>query len=200
VKLVWLHGWPLDERQWERQLARFGGVAPNLYRRGPSVDAWARQLLDEIDGGQLVLVGCSTGGYTALAMAKHASERIAAVVLAPSKAAPDTPERKEFRDGLIERMRKDGPPEHAFEGIPVEDLITVQLAIRDRLDATEVVREFPGVFVACAGTKDTIVSVAEATELAELAPNGRVEVFEGSDHFINLDDPDGFDAMIESLL
>lgn len=200
MNLVWLHGWPLDERQWERQLARFGGVAPSLYGRGASVDGWAEQLLAELDGDELALVGCSTGGYTALAMAKRAPNRVAAVVLAPSKAAPDTAERKEFRNGLIERMRRDGPPEHAFAGIPVEDLITVQLAIRDRPDATDAVRTFAGVFVACAGTEDDIVSVEEATSLAGLAPNGRVKIFEGASHFVNLDDPDGFDAMIESVL
>lgn len=196
---VWLHGWPLDERQWERQLARFGGVAPNLYDRGESIDGWARQLLAELEG-DLVVVGCSMGGYTALAMAKHAPERIAALVLAPSKADPDTAERRAFRDGLIERMRRDGPPEHAFPGIGVEALATAQLAIRDRPDTTEVVREFPGVFVACAGTEDDLVTVADATTLADLAPNGRLEIFEGASHFINLDDPDGFGGMMESIL
>ena len=38
---VWLHGWPLDERMWERQVERFGGAAVNLYGRGNSIDAWA---------------------------------------------------------------------------------------------------------------------------------------------------------------
>lgn len=196
---VWIHGWPLDERQWERQVARFGGVAVNLYGGGASIDGWAKQLLGELDG-DLVLVGCSMGGYTALAMTKHAPERVAALVLAPSKAEPDTTERKAFRDELIERMRKDGPPEHAFEGIDVEDLAVAQLAIRDRRDTTEVVREFPGVLVACAGTEDDLVTVDDATELAALAPNGRAEAFAGAAHFINLDDPDGFDLVMESIL
>lgn len=197
---VWLHGWPLDERQWARQVARFGGVAVRLYGRGESVDGWAEQLLREIDGDELALVGCSMGGYTALAMARQAPERVAAIVLAPSKAEPDTAERRVFRDGLVERLREGGPPEHAYQDIPVDDLIAAQRAIRDRPDSTDVVRSFGGVFVACAGTEDDIVSVEEATGLAALAPNGRAEIFEGADHFINLDDPDGFDALMESVL
>ena len=103
---VWLHGWPLDERMWERQVAAFGGVAVRLYGRGSSIDGWAAQLLDELAGDELALVGSSMGGYTALAIAARAPDRVAAIVLSASKAAPDTPERKEFRDELIERLRE----------------------------------------------------------------------------------------------
>lgn len=45
MRPVWLHGRPLDERMWEREVARFGGVAVRLYGRGESIDGWAAQLL-----------------------------------------------------------------------------------------------------------------------------------------------------------
>ena len=54
---VWLHGWPLDERMWEREVARFAGVAARLYGRGDSIDGWSEQLLAELDGDDLALVG-----------------------------------------------------------------------------------------------------------------------------------------------
>ena len=41
---------------------------------------------------------------------RHAPERVSAVVLSASKAAPDPPERKLFRDRLIEELRTGGPP------------------------------------------------------------------------------------------
>lgn len=197
---VWLHGWPLDERQWERQVARFGGTAVRLYGRGSSIDGWAQRLLGEIEGDDLALVGCSMGGYTALDMARRAPGRVAAIVLAPSKAAPDPPERRAFRDRLIEQLRRDGPPEHAYDGITVDELVTAQEAIRDRDDMTDVAAAFPRPFVACAGTEDDLVLPEEARELAALAPNGRAEIFPGAGHFINLDDPDRFDALMESVL
>ena len=199
MRPVWLHGWPLDERMWEREVRRFGGVAVRLYGRGESIDGWAEQLLGELDGDELALVGSSMGGYTALALARRAPERVAAIVLSASKAAADTPERKAFRDELIERLRRDGPPPHAADGITVEELAACQAAIRDRPDATDVVRRFAGVFVACAGSRDELVRPEEARALAALAPNGRAEVFD-TDHFVNLDDPAGFEAMLETVL
>jgi 3-oxoadipate enol-lactonase len=200
VTPVWIHGWPLDERQWERQVARFGGTAVRLYGRGSSVAGWAEQLLAELQGDDFALVGCSMGGYTALELARRAPERVSAIVLAPSKPAPDTAERRAFRDTLIEQLRSDGPPEHASAGITVEELVACQEAIRDRADTSDVVAQFRGLFVACAGTEDDLVHTEDAYELAGLSPNGRAEVFPGAGHFINLDDPDGFDAMIERVL
>ena len=84
-------------------------------------------------------------------------------------------------------------------GVSVEELIAAQEAIRDRVDTTDAVRGLQGVFVACAGTRDDLVTPDEARELAALAPNGRAEIFD-AEHFINLDDPDGFAAMIETVL
>ncbi len=197
---VWLHGWPLDERMWERQVARFGGVAVRLYGRGPSIDAWAMQLLDELHGNDLALVGASMGGYAALAIACKAPERVSAIVLAPSKSAPDTPDRRAARANLIAQIRADGPPPHAAGGVTVEELVVAQEAIRDRDDTTDAITAFPGLLVACAGTEDDLVLTEDAYELAGLAKNGRAEVFPGAGHFISLDAPDQFDALMAEVL
>jgi pimeloyl-ACP methyl ester carboxylesterase len=200
VTPVWLHGWPLDERMWDRQVAAFGGIAVRLYGRGNSIDGWAAQLLEELPGDELALVGASMGGYAALAIARRAPERVAAIVLAASKAAPDTPERKEAREELIERLRVDGPPENAAAGVGLGELVACQEAIRDRPDLTSVVTSFRGVLVACAGTEDEIVLTEDAFELAGLAEDGRPYVFAGAGHFLNLDQPAEFDAMISESL
>jgi pimeloyl-ACP methyl ester carboxylesterase len=199
VTPVWLHGWPLDERQWDAEVARFGGIAARLYGRGASVDGWAGQILAEVRGDDLVLVGSSMGGYAALAMARRAPERVRGLVLAASKAAPDTPERRRFRDRLIENLRENGAPPNAAPGVTVDDLATAQAAMRDRDDATEVVRSFQGPFVVCAGTQDELMRPEEAEALAALAPNGRVQLF-ATGHFVNVEDPAGFAGVVESLL
>jgi pimeloyl-ACP methyl ester carboxylesterase len=199
VKPVWLHGWPLDETMWTREVERFGGTAVRLYGRGESIDAWGKQLLAEVDGDDLALIGSSMGGYTALAMVRRAPDRVAAVVLSASKAAPDPPERKVFRDRLIDDLRSSGPPPHAVSGVTIDELVACQAAIRDRADSTDVVRGFGGVLVACAGTRDELVTPDEARAIAALAPDGRAEIFD-ADHFINLDDPPGFAAMLATVL
>jgi pimeloyl-ACP methyl ester carboxylesterase len=199
VTIVWLHGWPLDERMWERQVSRFGGKAVRLYGRGSSIDGWAEQILREVEG-ELVVVGASMGGYTALAMARRAPERVRTLVLAGSPAGPDSPERKAFRNELIPRLREEGPPENAADGVTVEELIAAQEAIRDRPDATDVVRVYTDPIVVCAGAEDEILSPDEARALAAAAPNGRAVVFEGAGHFMSLDRPGEFDAVIAEVL
>jgi 3-oxoadipate enol-lactonase len=200
VTPVWLHAWPLDERMWARQVERFGGVAVRLYGRGNSIDGWAEQLLEELAGDDLALVGASMGGYAALAIAQRAPERVAAIVLAPSKAAPDTPERLEARGTRIAQLRAEGLPENAAPGVTVDELIACQEAMGGRADLTSVVMSFPGVLVACAGTEDEIVLTEDAFELAGVAKDGRPYVFPGAGHFLNLDQPDEFDAMISESL
>jgi pimeloyl-ACP methyl ester carboxylesterase len=199
VTIVWLHGWPLDERMWERQVSRFGGKAVRLYGRGSSIDGWAEQILREVEG-ELVLVGASMGGYTALAMARRAPECVLALVLVGSPAGADSPERKVFRDELISRLRAEGPPENAAQGVSVEELVAAQEAMRDRGDSTDVVRAFAGPLLVCAGADDEILTPDEARALAAAAQNGRAVVFEGAGHFMSLERPEEFDAVIAEVL
>lgn len=199
MTIVWLHGWPLDERMWERQLARFGGNALRLYARGSSIDGWAEQILRGVDG-ELIVVGASMGGYTALAMARSAPERVGAIVLAGSPAGADSPERKAFRNELIAGLRVEGSPDNAAEGVSVDELVAAQEAIRDRRDSTDVVRSYAGPIVVCAGTEDELLSPDDARGLAADARNGRAVVIEGAGHFMSLDRPDEFDAVIAEVL
>jgi len=199
VTVVWLHGWPLDERMWERQVSRFGGLAVRLYGRGSSIDGWAEQILSEVEG-ELVLVGHSMGGYTALAVAGRAPVRVRALVLAGARAGPDTPERRAFRGELIAGLRSAGPPDNAAKGVTVEELVATQEAIRDRHDASDVVRAFAGPLVVGAGSEDELFTPDEARELAASAQDGRAVVFEGAGHFMSLDRPDEFDAVVAEML
>jgi len=198
MTMVWLHGWPLDERMWGRQVERFGGIAVRLYGRGNSMDDWAEQILREVDG-DLVLVGHSMGGYAALAVTRRAPGRVRALVLGGARAEPDTPERKAFRAEMIARLRVEGPPENAAAGVSVEELVAAQEAMRDRRDATDVVRSFVGPLVVGAGSEDELLTPDEATKLASLARSGRAVVFDGAGHFMSLDRPDEFDAVVAEV-
>jgi pimeloyl-ACP methyl ester carboxylesterase len=195
-----LHAFPLDERMWEAQLEALDAwgvpaVAPRLYGRGPSIDAWAVQLLEEV-AGELVAVGVSMGGYTALALARLAPERLSALLLASSRAERDSPERRAFRDRLVEQLQRDGPPEDAAYGVSADELVDATLALRDRPDATDVVRTFSGPLVVCAGDRDELFSPEEGRRLAELAPDGRFELFEGAGHQLSLEQPERFDDVL----
>jgi pimeloyl-ACP methyl ester carboxylesterase len=200
VTIMLLHGWPVSERVWVRQVtalreAGFTVATPHLYGRGPSIDDWAAQLLRDIDG-ELVPVGASMGGYCALALARRAPERILGLVLVGSRADADTFERRRFRQEQIIALRKGEVPHLADEDADLEHLAIAQEAMRDRLDLTGVVASFGGPLLVCVGDRDDVVTVDEARALAATALNGRLEVFEEAGHFVSLDQPERFNSVL----
>jgi pimeloyl-ACP methyl ester carboxylesterase len=204
VNVLLLHAWPPDERMWEAQLAVVRGaghepVAPRLYGRGPSIDAWASQLLGEVEG-PLVAVGASMGGYCALAMARRAPERVVGIALAGSRAQGDTEERRRFRDELIATLRTEGVPPDLDTDVAAEDLAVAQEAMRDRADLSGVVSSFGGPLLVCVGDADEIVPVDEARGLADTALLGSLEVFEGTGHLLTLEHPDRFNDVLAEFL
>jgi pimeloyl-ACP methyl ester carboxylesterase len=210
VKVVLLHAFPVDERMWEGQkaaLEEHDVVTPNLYDLGgSSIDGWAERILDEVDG-DLVAVGASMGGYVALAMARRDPGRIRGILLAGSRATADPPDRRAVRDEMIRVVQDEGiegwnrefsppgPPDRA-----TDELVRGIEALRDRPDATDVVTSFAGPFVVVVGDQDDILPVDEARQIAESAPNGRLEVVEGAGHLVSVDGPDRFNRILLELL
>jgi len=204
VKVLLLHGWPVSERVWVRQVsalrdAGFDPQAPLLYGRGASIDDWAAQLLRDIDGS-LVVVGASMGGYCALALARRAPERVLGLALVASRPDADSFERRRLRQELIYDLRRGNAPDRADDDANLEDLAVAQEAMRDRLDLTGVLASFGGPVLVCAGDQDELVSVAEAEQMATTALNGRLEVFPGAGHFIALDQPERFNEVLLDFL
>jgi len=200
VTILLLHGWPVSERVWVSQVSTLRDAghdvhAPHLYGRGPSIDDWAAQLLREIDG-PLVPVGASMGGYCALALARRAPERVVGMVLVGSRADADSFDRRKFREEQIADLRTGDRPPRADEDADLEHLAVAQEAIRDRLDLTGVVASFGGPLLVCAGDRDELVSVDEARALAEQALDGKLEVFADAGHFVSVDQPERFNAVL----
>ena len=210
MKVVLLHAFPLDERMWEPQRVVLGEhevVMPNLYDfGGSSIDGWAKRTLDEVEG-DLVAVGASMGGYVALAMARRAPERIRRLLLAGSRATADPPDRRAVREEMIRVVQKEGiegwnrefsppgPPDR-----PTDELVRGIEALRDRPDATDVVASFGGPLVVVVGDQDDILPVDEAREIAESAPEGRLEVVAGAGHLVSVEASDEFNRILLELL
>jgi pimeloyl-ACP methyl ester carboxylesterase len=204
MNVLLLHAWPLDEAMWAPQLepireAGLEPLTPRLYDRGGSIDAWAAQLLGEVEG-PFVAVGASMGGYCALALARRASERVPGLVLVGSKATADDAERKSARDELIARLRDEGVPPEYETMVPAEQLAVAQEAMRDRPDLSSVAASFGGPLLVCVGDQDEIVSVDQARELAASALLGSVQVLQGAGHLLSVEQPEAFTALLLEYL
>ena len=199
-----LHGWPHSERMWVPQVTAlrkngFEPIVPHLYGRGPSIDGWASQLLRDHDG-TLVAVGVSMGGYCALALARRAPERVVGMVLVASRAGADTFDRLRQRDDQIAALRARGVPGEVETDESPEDLAVAQEAMRNRMDLSGIAASFGGPLLVCIGDRDDLISVDESRELASGALRGTLEVFPGAGHFVSVEQPDPFNAVLLEFL
>jgi pimeloyl-ACP methyl ester carboxylesterase len=210
VTVVLVHAFPLDDRMWAPQLDALGNedvYVPNLYDLGGnSVAGWAEHVLERAEG-DLVVVGASLGGYVALAMARTSPDRVRGLLLAGSRATADPPERRALRDEMLTVVREEGiegwnrdfsPP--GPEDRTIDELVRGIEALRDRRDATEVVKTFDGPLVVVVGDQDDVLPVDEARQIAESAPDGRLEVVEGAGHLVSRDAPERFNEILPGLL
>ncbi len=223
VRLVLLHAFPLDERMRNGQMEILAGgtYAPTLYNLGETLEAWATCVLDAVEGDRLIVVGASMGGSCALEMARQAPGRIAAMVLVGTKAShhPEPDLRDSYiatlEDGGVSallpeiRLQCFGPsPDPAVvdhvESMALdqktEDLIRAMSVFHGRRDLTEVVEGWTKPLIAICGDRGELESVEKATDLAAIAPNGRFHVMGGCGHYMNLERPVEFNAILGSLV
>ncbi len=123
--VVLLHAFPLNSKMWEPQIEalaeRFRFIVPDLKGFGGSdapedasgytMDAFADQvaaLLDELGLDKVTLVGLSMGGYIAFAFLRKHRDKVAALVLADTRAEADPPEGIEKRTKQQGMVRDEG--------------------------------------------------------------------------------------------
>ncbi len=122
--LVLLHAFPLSADMWEAQLERapdgWRFIAPDLRGFGPETPpSTRRRRMDDYAGDVLALMdalaietavigGLSMGGYITFAMFRQAPERFTGIVLADTKAPPDTEEGRAGRRAMSETVKSSG--------------------------------------------------------------------------------------------
>ncbi len=122
--VVLIHGFCETHKVWlgvARQLApTYRVLMPDLPGFGAtallagsfSIEEAARHLLNRLvaEGADtMVIAGHSLGGYVALAMARLEPKRIKGLALVHSTALPDTVERKNNRNRVIDLIEQHGP-------------------------------------------------------------------------------------------
>jgi 3-oxoadipate enol-lactonase len=232
--LVLLHAFPLDARMWEAQLSAFSGVLPVIAPHLPgfggtepagevmTMGAAADRVLAELDRADVdraAVCGLSMGGYVAFELWRRAPHRIAGLVLANTRAEPDSEEGTATRRALAERLRREGngflvetPPPLLSQGAPEELRAYVRRLIADQpADAIAAASlgmaerpdsrpDLPGIDVPAlviTSTEDTLIPSSMSMPMADAIPGATLLVMEGAGHLSNLEQADAFSGALE---
>jgi 3-oxoadipate enol-lactonase len=234
--LLLIHAFPLDARMWEPQLTAFGPrlpvVAPHLPgfggTPGPPVLTMAAAAeaclaaLDEAEVDTAVVCGLSMGGYVAFEIWRAARPRVAALVLANTRAEPDAPEGAAGRRALAERLRTEGsdffvaePPPLLSDGATEELRERVRRMIADQTpeaiaaaalglaERPDSVPDLTGIDVptlVITGTEDKLIPPDVTAGIAAGVPGAELVRIEGAGHLTNLEAPAAFDTALDSVV
>jgi pimeloyl-ACP methyl ester carboxylesterase len=178
--------------------------------------------LDEAGVDTAVVCGLSMGGYVAFELWRAARQRVAALVLANTKAEPDAPDGAAARRALADRLRSEGhgflvdqPPPLLREDAPAElqervrgwiaeqtpdAIAAAALGMAERPDSVPDLPTIDVPTLVITGTLDRLIppdvtaGIADGVEAAELL---RIE---GAGHLSNLEAPEAFSEALGGVL
>lgn len=216
--VILLHGFPMHQKIWDRfasQLSKefkvftvdlpgFGesqGLSPfTINDVGDRLLAWIQQRGIK----NSTLIGHSLGGYVALSMVKKAPQLFDRLVLFHSTALPDTEEKKQSRNKVLEFIENNGvvaftsnfiaplfaDPEHPsianVKAISMEAskeaVIGYTQAMRDRPDTTDVITTFDKPILFLAGEKDAGIPITSIHQQAALSLKSEVQILSNVAH------------------
>jgi pimeloyl-ACP methyl ester carboxylesterase len=239
--LVLLHGFPLNRAMWRAQVAglrdRFTVIAPDFRGFGDSeiprdpmsMDAYAQDvlaLLDALGCPRFALGGLSMGGYVAFRVMALAAERVSALLIADSRAEPDTEEGRQRRHAAVARIENEGPAGYLEEfagqlvgpttraqrpgvvqavreiiGTPPARSLTAALsAMASRPDSRSLLGEVKVPALVVVGEEDTLTPPEAAEAMVAALPNARLVRIPAAGHMSNLEAPEAFTRAVREFL
>lgn len=231
--LLLLHAFPLDRRMWQpliQQLEHnvqmatldFPGLGESVGEA--SIDAAADAaagLLDHLAMPRAVVAGLSMGGYVALAFARRHPQRLAALLLADTRAGGDSAEGRLGRDRSITAVVESGVSPFARELLPklvapgnpaalafalalaeiqpAGGVASALAALRDRPDATAGLAAIAVPTTVVVGALDQLTPPAEAARLAAAIPGATLVEIPGAGHLSAIEAPLPFARAVDAL-
>ncbi len=179
-------------------------------------------LLAELGIARAAVLGMSMGGYTALAFAIRHPSRLAALVLADTRAAADSAETRKARDGAIGRIRATGAapyldgslarllspaasPElvsflRARAETRATSLIAGIEALRDRPDRTNELGAIRVPTLAIRGSADQVTPAADMQQMAGAIAGATFATIPGAGHLSHVEAPGPFEQALTPFL
>jgi pimeloyl-ACP methyl ester carboxylesterase len=236
VPIVLLHPFPFDRRFWAATVATLAparrvitvdargfGEAPAT---GPFTIADLADdlavLLDALEVPAATVVGLSMGGYVALAFAQRHAAKLAALVLADTRASADSAETRRAREEARALIESSGSSTYLERSLPRllapdapaallarvralaetrgERIIAGLAALRDRPDRTPELAAIRCPTLVIGGARDQTIPIDEMRGMSAAIPGARFVALDSVGHFANLEAPAPFDTALRALL
>ena len=241
MPVVLLHAFPQNRSMWEPQVRALSKthriIAPDFRGFGESdaplwrytLDQFADDvagLLDHLAITQAVLVGLSMGGYTLFAFYRKYADRVKGLVLADTRAQPDTEEGRAGRFAMAQTAYTKGAgaiadimlpkllspvalqtkPElvgqvrATIEQTQVSGIARALMAMAERPDSVPLLAQITCPTLVITGELDGPTPPADGRLMAERISGARLEIISQAGHLSNLEQPDAFTGAVRSFL
>ncbi len=236
--LLLIHAFPLGAAMWEPQLDALSGlgrvIAPDLRGFGQTplgetpaaLEQYADDLaalLDELGVAQTALGGLSMGGYIAFAFLRKYRARVTALLLADTRAGPDSEEGRQGRERNALLAEREGAGAIAEQMMPKLVAPHAPDSLREQLRGIIAANPAPGVAAALramaarpdsslllptidiptlvlVGAEDTLTPPEEARDIHTSIANSRLVEIPAAGHISNLERPDAFNAAVREWM
>ena len=237
--VLFIHGFPLSGRMWDDIVpvlkARHRLIVPDLRGFGASVggadgasmERYALDLtalLDEVRTTHpVVVVGLSMGGYIAFEFYRRSAHRMRALVLCDTKAEADTPEARQGRFNLADKVRREGSAVVAeamvkklfaqsipsdvkvrwYERMceaPPQGVAAALRAMAHRPDSTPLLPRIHVPTLVVVGAEDAITPPDAARRMQQSIPGAQLEIVEQAGHLPPVEQSDRFARLLSDFL
>ena len=187
---------------------------PESYSMAEYADDLAA-LMDALHVPQAVVCGLSMGGYVAFELLRRHSARVRALILTATRAEADDEAGKQRRGDMIALVERQGPAVLAevllpqllapanltamphvtqhlrtmIAGSPVKGVVGALRAMRDRADATPLLRKIEVPTLVIAGRDDQLFPPAASRQLADAIPGALFTLIPDAGHLCPLEQP-----------
>lgn len=241
--VVLLHAFPVAAEMWKPQLDAvphgWTMIAPDLPGFGESsgtgtagaathVDDHADAVLGlmrHLSIEQAAIGGLSMGGYVTFALHRKAPQRFRAMILADTRAEPDTSEAKAGREKMQAEVRAKGAPGAADIMLPkllgangssvnpqsiavreiilkneTQGIVDAIEALKTRPDSTPTLKQIACPTLVIVGDQDEVTPVPLSETMAREIPQATLTVIPGAAHLANVQQPEAFNRAMWAFL
>lgn len=215
--LLLLPGMMCDARLFQPQIDALSGTVPLVTApigTHDSMQAQAAEILTYAPP-RFAIAGLSMGGILAMELLRQAPDRIDRIALLDTNPRAELPEvqarrapqiaaakngelRRIMRDEMKPNYLADGPNMGAILDLCMamaSDLgpkvfINQSLALRDRPDQCDTLRQFDGPALVLCGREDKLCPIERHEMMHHLLPNSRLQIVDGAGHLPTLEQPE----------